>query len=257
LLAAFVGATKFSVSCYNGRWPANGGVFSESAMPITAQCRSCAARYKVVESAAGRRVKCRRCGTAMKLSSAEPAATPAMDLRALADVERKGQILASSPEQEFEQYKSAVAALNKPSANSNLKKDYRSIHDLAGPGAAKFTAGTGAAKKKADGSGGLMALAFLGAAGLAVLATFVPVFFVVNWAIGSIIMTAGKIWGTVVVFQDSASAGVMYLVVPFYGWHYRRTHPEEMRKPIQVTLAGFLVIVLTIIALRYGGGHQS
>ena len=103
-------------------------------MPITAQCRSCAARYQVVDSAAGRRVKCRRCGKPMKLAGAEPVATPTVDLRALADLERKGQILAPTPEQEFQQYKATVAQLARPDEQAaSKKKDFRSISDLASP----------------------------------------------------------------------------------------------------------------------------
>ena len=70
----------------------------------------------------------------MKLDGGEPVvATPTVDLRAVADLERKGQVLSASPEQEFEQYRSAVAKLNKPDDKSNQKKDYRSINDLATP----------------------------------------------------------------------------------------------------------------------------
>ena len=59
----------------------------------------------------------------------------------------------------------------------------------------------------------------------------VPVVVIVNWAIGSLIITAGKIWGTVVAFQDSTTSGMMYMFVPFYGWYYRKSHPTEMRGP--------------------------
>jgi predicted Zn finger-like uncharacterized protein len=107
-------------------------------MPITAQCRSCAARYKVVDSAAGRRVKCRRCGKSIVLPGGSNAAAPSLDLRSVAELERTGQVVATTPESEFQQYQSAVATLTKTDvADQKKNKDYRSIHDLASTPEAK------------------------------------------------------------------------------------------------------------------------
>ena len=140
-------------------------------MPITAQCRSCAARYKVVDSAAGRRVKCRRCGKPIILPGGDSSFTePAMNLRAMAEVERNGRVLATTPEAEFEQYQSNVATLNKPDPAANAKKDYRSIHDLASADtkkklAAKNNDGTEVVEKAS-----LLSMLLTGIGGLALVA---------------------------------------------------------------------------------------
>jgi hypothetical protein len=104
-----------------------------------------------VDSAAGRRVKCRRCGGSFNVpGGAEEGVAPPLDLRAMAELERTGQLVATSAESEYEQYKTAVAERDKP-ATAVVKKDYRSIHDLATPDAKKKfaleTSGKGAANQ--------------------------------------------------------------------------------------------------------------
>lgn len=132
-------------------------VAGELEMPITAQCRSCAARYKIVESAAGRRVKCRRCGKPIQVPSAEGPVQPGLDLRALAELERTGHVINATPEQEYEQYQSAVATVSEKEQEAlHKKKDYSGINDLASPDTKKKLA----AKNK-DGAAANQAVSLL------------------------------------------------------------------------------------------------
>lgn len=59
-------------------------------MPIASQCPACQARYNIVSEAAGRRVRCRKCGKPFyvpgELRTARPLFTPKM----LAELEETG-----------------------------------------------------------------------------------------------------------------------------------------------------------------------
>jgi len=209
-----------------------------------------------VDSAAGRRVKCRRCGGSFNVpGGVEEGVAPPMDLRAMGELERTGQVVATSAESEYEQYKTAVAEMAKPTAVA-VKKDYRSIHDLATPDAKKkFALDAAAAAGKGGGSSGGPNFAAIGlVAGIVMgaLTIFFPIVALINWIVAVILLLGARAWGTVVAFQDSVTTGFLYLFVPFYPWHYRRTHPVEMRSPVQLGMAGFFILVLNWIALAYG-----
>jgi len=122
-------------------------------MPIAAQCGSCSARYKIVDSASGRRVRCRRCGKPFMVPGAAPV-VHGPDLRALADLERKGQIVAESAESEFEKYQATIATLTQTSqgerdaAAAKRKSLGRSVTEVATPDYFKKNAIDGAKAKR-------------------------------------------------------------------------------------------------------------
>jgi len=183
-----------------------------------------------VESAAGRKVKCRRCGNAIKLAGAEPVATPTVDLRAMADLERKGQILAPTPEQEFQQYRSTVAELTKPQQETK-KKDYRSIHDLASTPDAKKKLKLEDKKKRKPPKTGLAGMIdtatviityiLLAAAAIMSVVAFKFADMFVFAAIFLWILTIiGYLWMCVVAFMDHWGHGLAVTLLPIYALYY-------------------------------------
>ena len=219
-------------------------------MPIAAQCRSCAARYKVVDSAAGRRVKCRRCGKSITVPGGEAPAEPSLDLRAVLELERKGQVLATTPEAEYQQYQSAVATLTKADEKVAAKKDYRSIHDLATPQAkAKFAAGAAGARP-AEPASKMLPLLMLGVMALAAGAAFLPQMALVNALIAWALLATGNIWGLVVAFMEDTVSGLLYLFLPFYNIYFWLKHGYESRYPVRLVVSGVMLNVLTLIATR-------
>jgi hypothetical protein len=79
---------------------------------------------------------------------------------------------------------------------------------------------------------------------LTLIPTFVwPAFSMVPLVLGWLLAVAGGIWFLMVAFQDSALAGVLCLLVPFYSLYYLITHFEETKRPFFVQLLGCLLVM--------------
>jgi uncharacterized protein YbaR (Trm112 family) len=68
-----------------------------------------------------------------------------------------------------------------------------------------------------------------------------------GYLIGSLGMTVGGIWCIVIAFQDSALAGLLCLLVPFYGLYYLIAHFEECKVPFYIYLCGFGMVFTSIL----------
>src|SRR5262245_20556292 len=64
-------------------------------MPVEANCSSCGRRYQAPDAMAGKRVRCKQCGTIFELPARE-AAEGSSDLDALAEMERSFHSVNSS-----------------------------------------------------------------------------------------------------------------------------------------------------------------
>jgi len=60
-------------------------------MPITVTCKSCGRRYQVVDTAAGRRVKCRTCASAFYVPGDPRNIAPAISPQAMAELEQNAR----------------------------------------------------------------------------------------------------------------------------------------------------------------------
>jgi hypothetical protein len=182
-----------------------------------------------------------------------------MDLRAMGELERTGQLVATSAESEYEQYKTAVAEMSKPTTAA-VKKDYLSIHDLATPDAKKKFGLDGSGKGKAasgGGGGGLVAVIFLGAAGLAVLSVFVPAVVLVNIIVGIAVAACGQIWGAVLAFLDDVVSGMLYMFLPIYPLIYLGRGGSRTRGALLLWLGGIALIFMTAMAGSYGASLKG
>jgi hypothetical protein len=70
-----------------------------------------------------------------------------------------------------------------------------------------------------------------------------PAIAIVPIGLGWVAAIAGWIWFLVVAFQDSALAGVLCLVVPFYSLYYLITHFDETKMPFFVYVLGFIFVL--------------
>jgi predicted Zn finger-like uncharacterized protein len=103
-------------------------------MPIDAQCGSCTARYRVVDSAAGRRVKCRRCGNAIDLPGE---AAPVDPFAVLSELEKSARPVAVSPDAALIQYRAVMSTVNPDlGAPATHAKHATPISKLRRPGSA-------------------------------------------------------------------------------------------------------------------------
>jgi predicted Zn finger-like uncharacterized protein len=188
-------------------------------MPIAAQCGGCAARYKIVESAAGRRVRCRRCGKPFVVpGSAAAPANAATDLRALADLERKGQVLAANPELELAQYNAAISTREATRSAAEVEKKSRaggrSVLDLATPdyrkkmGAEALSQtqkpGRGAFETPANAVSTLLCLACLALLGVSFLGDSAKLLAIIGMAV---IAVGAAVWVTVVGITEGNLSG--------------------------------------------------
>ena len=233
-------------------------------MPIAAQCGSCSARYKIVDSASGRRVRCRRCGKPFMVPGAAPV-VHGPDLRALADLERKGQIVAESAESEFEKYQATIATLTQTSqgerdaAAAKRKSLGRSVTEVATPDYFKKNAIDGAKAKRQQknsrgGGGGkfqnaaplisiLLCIAIMGSLAVGI---FAPIPINALAFIAFVILgLAADVWLIVVAFMDNWVQGLLVMFCPFYWIYYAFSQGEVAQGPgWAVAVFWFAMLVL-------------
>lgn len=241
-------------------------------MPIAAQCGSCAARYKIVDSATGRRVRCRRCGKPFTVPGAVPVER-GPDLRALADLERKGQVVAASAESEFERYQATIATLNqtsqseKDAAAAKRKSLGRSVTEVATPDYFKRNAiDVAAAKRNANARGAMFESMqnLLSIIGCVALVACCALGFVDNLAVAMLalaafwmIMFGAYVWVVVLAFIEHWGHGLAVMFVPFYWVYYRYTRSDELSAPVNVLICGFLLRIVLLFAYTKVALHQG
>ncbi len=241
-------------------------------MPIAAQCGSCSARYKIVDSASGRRVRCRRCGKPFMVPGAAPL-EHGPDLRALADLERKGQIVAESAESEFEKYQATIATLTQTSqserdaAAAKRKSLGRSVTEVATPDYFKRNAiDIAAAKRNANARGAMFEsmqnlLSIIGCVALVVCCAlgFVDNLAVELLALSAfwVIMFGAYVWVVVLAFIEHWGHGLAVMFVPFYWVYYRYTRSDELSAPVNVLICGFLLRIVLLFAYTKVALHQG
>jgi predicted Zn finger-like uncharacterized protein len=225
-----------------------------SSMPIDAQCGSCSTRYKIVDTAAGRRVKCRKCGNPFYVPGDPVIREPVVNLAPLAELE-KTAIPAQTEQSALIQYKAAVSLIAAPPAAVKRRGGSRqklgegtSIHDLAPHG--KFTEAAGAKKGGGTSSfgGSLLLLGALACGGLLAGAYYLPSMSPVTYAIflfgGIAAILGGIVWGVIVAFLDDSTQGLLSLMPPYF-WYYASTRWEERKAPVLLQVGGAVLIGLS------------
>jgi predicted Zn finger-like uncharacterized protein len=214
-------------------------------MPIDAQCGSCTTRYRVVDSAAGRRVKCRRCGNAIDLPGQ---AAPVDPFAVLSELEKTARPVAASPDAALIQYRAVMSTVAPPkTVESATVKHGTSITDLQPGGVSAL----GARKRKREGSafklpgGRIIPLALLGVVLLLAGLSFIsPIFALILMAVAYLVMLAGGLWGLIVAFRESIVCGLLCLFIGIYALYYLITRWDEMKYPFLVQIAGFGLLFL-------------
>ncbi|MDB5304368.1 MAG: hypothetical protein JWM97_1917 [Phycisphaerales bacterium] len=220
-------------------------------MPINAQCVSCTARYKVVDSAAGRRVKCRRCGNSMDLPGDAAMPDP---FAVLAQLEKNAPAAAAAPDAALFQYRAVMSTVAAPTASGPTTKHGTSIKDLQPDG------GKAASRKEKRGApsvglpgGPLIPLIAAGAILMLLALSLVsPVFALLAMGVAVLITLAGGIWGIITAFRESVVCGLLYFFFGIYALYYVSTRWDEMKYPVLTQLAGLGMFYL---AARLGGTH--
>jgi predicted Zn finger-like uncharacterized protein len=221
-------------------------------MPIDAQCGSCTAKYRVVDTAAGRRVKCRRCGNGIDLPGQ---AVPADAIAVLAQLEKTAPPAAAAPDAALFQYRAVMSTVTAPVISGPTKKHGTSIKDL------QVAGGKPVGKDKRGGGGGLpggmMIPMIVGGivlllAGLSFLS---PIFTLALLGFGYLLMFTGSVWGLLTAFRENSLCGTLYLVLPFYSLYYLLTRWYEMKFPFLTSLTGFAIFFLA--GFLGGLGHGT
>ncbi|HZL34950.1 MAG TPA: MJ0042-type zinc finger domain-containing protein [Tepidisphaeraceae bacterium] len=235
-------------------------------MPIDAQCASCSTRYRIVSTAAGRRVKCRKCGNPFYVPGEPVAPPPLVNLSALAELE-KTATPAQTQQGALIQYKAAVSVLAEPPPGAPGRRTGgkgprtrsvhgTSIHDLLPDGKLP----TAAAAKGPSGlnsfAGSVALLGALIAAGLLVGSYYMATVAVITFWVGFLgaiaLLLAGGIWGLVIVFMKDSTQGLLCLI-PFYRMYYVMTHREMMKHPRNLQLAGLVMMGVAFGAMYAAG----
>ncbi|HEX5243818.1 MAG TPA: DUF308 domain-containing protein [Tepidisphaeraceae bacterium] len=171
----------------------------------------------------------------------------------MADLERKGQVVAASAEAEFENYKATIATLGqtsqgeKDAAEAKRKSLGRSVTEVATPDYFKRNAIDAAKAKRQQNSSGrggggiserrglfdilsiVLCTAIVGSLALGV---FAPIPLNALGLLGFIIFGfAAFIWLVVVAFIDSWVQGLLVLFCPFYWLYYAFSQGEVAQGP--------------------------
>ncbi|MEO6807686.1 MAG: hypothetical protein ABI353_01050, partial [Isosphaeraceae bacterium] len=249
-------------------------------MSITFPCSQCGQRYQVDESLTGKRMKCKKCETVMKIPASNPSAPtrpplqtfgtaaspappppkpaarrpappPPADRFTIDDVEDPYGLdsaplpsVAPKPMDDWDdELLPARATIARAKPSSSKSKGSRSDGDVM-DAVSKWTAIVGC-----------------GALGVFILLTLIGVFVipyrgvlllgmvmsVVALLVAMVMIGTGAIWGLVLSFMESALCGLLYLFLPFYGLYYIITRWDEMRRPVLLNLAGAGLLLATAI----------
>jgi predicted Zn finger-like uncharacterized protein len=218
-------------------------------MPIDAQCGSCMARYRVVDSAAGRRVKCRRCGNFIDLPGN---AAPADPFAALAELEKTARPVAASPNSALIQYR-AVMSTVAPLASEPSAKHGTAIGDLRRSGTVPQDPEDSSRRRRGGNSlfGRIVLIAILVAVPLLVGSYFsiiISGIAVIVFFVGGIGMFfGGVIWSLVSGFKTDLSERLMCIFIPFYSWYFCYIHFDELKEPFFTTIAGIGYLALIYV----------
>jgi predicted Zn finger-like uncharacterized protein len=218
-------------------------------MPIDAQCGSCMARYRVVDSAAGRRVKCRRCGNFIDLPGN---AAPADPFAALAELEKTARPVAASPNSALIQYR-AVMSTVAPLASEPSVKHGTAIGDLRRSGTVPQDPEDSSRRRGGGNShfGRIAMIAMLVAVPLLVGSYFsliISGIAVIVFLIGGIGMFfGGVIWSLFAGFKTDLSERLMCIFIPFYSWYFFYIHFDELKDPFFTMIFGIVYLGLIFV----------
>lgn len=200
------------------------------------------------------------------------------DLRAMADLERKGQVLTASAESEFENYQATIATLTqtsqseKDAAAAKRKSHGRSVMEVATPDYFKRNAiDIATAKRNANARGAMFEsmqnlLSIIGCVALVICCAlgFVDNLAVALLALAAfwIIMFGAYVWIVVLAFIEHWGQGLAVMLIPFYAIYYRYTRADEVSAPVNVLICGVVLRVIlmfayTKIALQKGAIAMS
>lgn len=208
-------------------------------MKIVASCAQCATRFRIDERAAGRRVKCRRCGSPVRIPLAATGATPAG--------QRLSPATATLPPRRTRKAASRAARPAEDSAGDGRWLDPdRPYLWIAAPVVSLAVV--------------LLATLVHERTGTAVYLTLTGLTAVV--VVGAVLMLLGR------AFQDSVAQALLSLVVPVYLLYWTGTEWYQARRPAQalglallchavingVNVALLLCVFLPIYGLLTGSG---
>jgi hypothetical protein len=223
-------------------------------MPIVVECADCHKRYRLADSAGGRRAKCSSCGAMMNVPAAAgdtPAAKP--------------QSYAAPP--------AMVRAAPPPVPPMNVPPPPQSpmwgpgpalgppMHTLpASQAASPYFIQPSAPAREADGGGSagrivglILAAAVVGLLAVAMAYAGAHTRFLIIALIGVILILGGGTYNLVLAFRESPACGLCYLFVPFYALYYLLSRWEHTWKGVGLSFAGFTVIGLTAYGMQAAG----
>jgi hypothetical protein len=210
-------------------------------MSIRFECIGCGRAMKAPDAAAGKRARCPQCKTVQVVPEvAQP--QEAGDLFGLADLERTataapvGNGFPGFAQQPPPPLSSAAVAPPPPGWSPD-----QVVVERAAPRRRSRPRPRYERERYSAGSSGNMWLVLTGIAlllGIGAFAVDAEGGLMLLVALGLILSFAGGIWFLVIAFQDSAMAGVLCLLVPFYSLYYLATNWDTTHRAFALQMVG-------------------
>jgi hypothetical protein len=249
-------------------------------MAILVVCDECSCEYQVDAKHAGRKFRCKHCGTAVtvpgtmkKAGSSPPSSTtkkPAPSKKAAASEQPapptrkpkprpKPAVEQPQPDDEWEDYgeDNGEEELELPPAKSTTPKKSKKSKKKRKSAGSPFGALAGGNWVTTLGAVSAIALVLLLALSF-VHQGFALLFAICTGLISVGLLLVGGIWSLVIPFRESVVCGLCYLFVPFYALYYLISRWDEMWKPwvMQIGASVMLLLLAVIMPFFQSFHHQ-
>jgi hypothetical protein len=190
-------------------------------MAISFACESCGKSYTVVDEHGGKKGRCKQCGHIFHIPAAPLSAAP----------RPASKPAPMEPSASWEEDEPALPRYSAPAAQRRKKKAKR----RSGDGALGLLPGIVY----------LIGLALLGVS--FVLAFVHPlltaVFIGELTVVGILLWLIGGVLALIIPFRESATCGLCYIFVPFYGLYYLITRWQDMKYAFGMSFLGALCLI--------------